>query len=62
MKKGKDINFKVSKRIYTLLDEYTIAKELLRYNDKELDIIRNEFIKEFQKINKEEIKKYKKLD
>ena len=62
MGNNKNINFKISKRIYTLLDEYTIAKEFLGYDDDKLNIIRSEFIKEFQKVNKKEIEEYKKLD
>ena len=60
MKKYNKINFKISERIYALLDEYTIAKEFLNYDEEKLNNIRKEFIQEFQKINKKEIEEYKK--
>ena len=60
MKKYNKINFKISERIYTLLGEYTIAKEFLNYDEEKLNNIRKEFIQEFQKINKKEIEEYKK--
>lgn len=59
MKENNQIKFKISERIYTLLDEYIIAKEFLNYDEKKLNNIRKEFIQEFQKINKKEIKEYK---
>lgn len=60
MKENNQIKFKISERIYTLLDEYTIAKEFLNYDEEKLNNIRKEFIQEFQKINKKEIEEYKK--
>ncbi len=60
MKEINQIKFKISERIYTLLDEYTIAKEFLNYDEEKLNNIRKEFIQEFQKINKKEIEEYKK--
>ena len=59
MKENNQIKFKISERIYTLLDEYTIAKEFLNYDEEKLNNIKKEFIQEFQKINKKEIEEYK---